>query len=82
MPNLGMPELLVILVIVVLLFGTRKLPELGKGVGSAIKNFKSAMRESERDEIEPPRRTEQITDGAAEPASTSSTSRTTYGNQA
>jgi sec-independent protein translocase protein TatA len=81
MPNLGMPELLVILVIVVLLFGTRKLPELGKGVGSAIRNFKASMREADRDEIEPPRRTEQITEGS-EPASTTNSSRTTYGNQA
>ena len=82
MPNLGMPELLVILVIVVLLFGTRKLPELGKGVGSAIRNFKASMREADRDEIEPPRRTEQITEGAAEPAATPNSTRTTFGNQA
>lgn len=64
MPNLGMPELLVILVIVVLLFGTRKLPELGKGVGSAIRNFKSAVREAEKDEIDAPRPTQQITEGS------------------
>lgn len=68
MPNLGMPELLVILVIVVLLFGTRKLPELGKGVGSAIRNFKSAMRDSDKEEIEPPRPTQQIAEGSDKPA--------------
>jgi sec-independent protein translocase protein TatA len=79
--NLGTPELLVILVIVVLLFGTKKLPELGKGVGSAIKNFKSAMRDAERDEIEPPRPTQQITE-SAEQARTTDSARTTYGNQA
>jgi len=78
--NLGMPELLIVLVIVVLLFGTRKLPELGKGVGSAIRNFKASMRESERDEIEPPRPAQQISEGA-DPAATTNASRTTYGNQ-
>ncbi|HQR39265.1 MAG TPA: twin-arginine translocase TatA/TatE family subunit [Blastocatellia bacterium] len=72
MPNLGMPELLVILVIVVLLFGTRKLPELGKGVGSAIRNFKSAMRDSDKEEIEPPRPTQQIAEGSDKPAAQSS----------
>ncbi len=81
MPNLGMPELLVVLVIVVLLFGTRKLPELGKGVGSAIKNFKSAMRDADRDEIEPPRPAQQIPE-ASEPSTTATSSRTTFGNQA
>jgi len=40
-----LPELLVILVIVVLIFGANRLPELGKGVGSAIKNFKQGMKE-------------------------------------
>ncbi len=45
MPNLGLPELLVILVIVVLLFGVGKLPQLGKGLGEGIKNFKDAMKD-------------------------------------
>jgi sec-independent protein translocase protein TatA len=44
-PNLGLPELLVILVIVVLLFGVGKLPQLGKGLGEAIRNFKGAVKE-------------------------------------
>lgn len=48
MPNLGLPELLIILVIVVLLFGAAKLPQLGKGIGEGIKNFKDAMRDGER----------------------------------
>ena len=43
MPNLGMPELLVILVILVLLFGTRKLPELGKAYKRVIGNHFPAM---------------------------------------
>ncbi len=49
MGSLGLPELLVILVIVVLIFGANKLPQLGKGVGSAIKNFKEGMKEGSDD---------------------------------
>ena len=49
MPNLGLPELLVILVIIVLLFGVGKLPQLGKGLGEGIKNFKDAMKDGQRD---------------------------------
>ncbi len=47
MPNLGLPELLLILAIVVILFGAGKLPQLGKGLGEGIRNFKSAMKEGE-----------------------------------
>lgn len=50
MPNLGLPELLVILVIVVLVFGAGKIPQLGKGLGEGIKNFKDAMRQGESGE--------------------------------
>ena len=74
MPNIGMPELIIVLVIVVLLFGTRKLPELGKGVGSAIRNFKSSMRESEREEIEAGRPQPQISEGSETNRSSSQSS--------
>jgi sec-independent protein translocase protein TatA len=47
-PNIGLPELLVILVIVVLIFGAGKIPQLGKGLGEGIKNFKDAMREGQK----------------------------------
>ncbi|NPA29902.1 MAG: twin-arginine translocase TatA/TatE family subunit [Epsilonproteobacteria bacterium] len=47
----SMPELLVILAIVVLLFGAKKIPELAKGMGSGIRNFKKAMREDEEEEL-------------------------------
>ncbi len=40
--GLGLPELLVILVIVVIIFGAGKLPEIGSGLGKGIKNFKDA----------------------------------------
>ena len=51
--SLGLPELLVILVIVVLIFGANRLPQLGKGVGSAIKNFKEGMKEGSSDSDDP-----------------------------
>jgi sec-independent protein translocase protein TatA len=44
--NLGTPELLVILVIVMLLFGARRIPDLMRGFGEGIKSFKEGMRES------------------------------------
>ena len=50
MGRIGLPELLVILVIVVLIFGANRLPQLGKGVGSAIKNFKEGMKEGSSDD--------------------------------
>ena len=43
--RLGMPELLVILVIVILIFGANRLPELGRGIGKGIRNFKDATRD-------------------------------------
>jgi len=45
--GIGMSELLVILVIVLIIFGAGKLPEIGKGLGKGIKNFKSAVSGSE-----------------------------------
>jgi len=42
--NLGVPELLIILVLVVLLFGAKRLPEMGKGIGEGIKNFKKSFK--------------------------------------
>ena len=47
LPSLGPMELLLILVIVVVIFGARKLPLLGKGLGEGIKNFKNGIRSSE-----------------------------------
>lgn len=46
---IGMPEMLIILAIVILIFGANRLPELGKGIGSGIKNFKSSMKDASDD---------------------------------
>ncbi|MBI5638908.1 MAG: twin-arginine translocase TatA/TatE family subunit [Nitrospirae bacterium] len=48
--GLGMPELVIILVIILVLFGASRLPEIGKGIGQAIRNFKKST--SEPDEID------------------------------
>jgi len=49
MPRVGLPELLILLVIVFFLFGAKRLPEIGKGIGEGIKNFKGAMKKEEKD---------------------------------
>jgi sec-independent protein translocase protein TatA len=43
--SIGLPELLVILVLAVLLFGSSKIPELAKGLGEGIRNFKASMKD-------------------------------------
>lgn len=52
MPRIGFQELLVILVIILLLFGSTKLPALGRSLGEAIKNFKKGVREGQKEEGE------------------------------
>ncbi|HTA17183.1 MAG TPA: twin-arginine translocase TatA/TatE family subunit [bacterium] len=45
MGDIGFPELMIILVIALVLFGGGKLPEVGRSLGSAIREFKNAMRD-------------------------------------
>ena len=47
MGRIGLPELLIILAIIIVIFGANRLPGLGKGIGSAIKNFKEGIKGDE-----------------------------------
>jgi sec-independent protein translocase protein TatA len=51
--GIGMPELIIILIIILIIFGAGKLPEIGSGIGKGIKNFKKASHESQ-EEIDAP----------------------------
>ena len=45
MGRIGIPELVIILFIIILIFGANRLPDIGRGIGKAIKNFKEADKE-------------------------------------
>jgi sec-independent protein translocase protein TatA len=45
MGSLGLPELIIILIIIILIFGANRLPEIGRGIGKGIRNFKDATRD-------------------------------------
>ncbi|HCC68789.1 MAG TPA: twin-arginine translocase TatA/TatE family subunit [Nitrospiraceae bacterium] len=51
--GIGMTELIIILVIVLVIFGASRLPEVGKGLGSAIKNFRKATSELSEIDVTP-----------------------------
>ena len=55
--RLGLPELIIILVIIIVLFGASRLPEIGRGIGRGIRNFKDATKESADKADERPERT-------------------------
>ncbi|MDP8971559.1 MAG: twin-arginine translocase TatA/TatE family subunit [Actinomycetota bacterium] len=50
MPHIGGPELMIVLLLFVLLFGAKKLPELGSSFGKSIKNFKKGVDEGKEEE--------------------------------
>lgn len=53
MPHIGIPELLVILLILVLLFGATRLPQIGRGLGEGIRNFRRGVKDSaSREQLE------------------------------
>ena len=51
MMGLGFPELMIILVIIMIIFGAGKLPEIGSAFGRSIKNFKSSMKDADQEEL-------------------------------
>ncbi len=63
MPNLGIPELLIILVIALIVFGPGKLPDLGKSLGTGLREFQRAIRGEER----PPAQAEKGNEAAQNP---------------
>ena len=56
--NLGGGEVIVVLAVVLILFGAKKIPELAKGMGQGIKNFKQGLKEA--DELDAPKKVEQL----------------------
>ncbi len=47
--RIGIPELIIILMIIILIFGANRLPEIGRGIGKGIRNFKDATKEGQND---------------------------------
>ena len=64
--GVGMPELLVILVIVLVIFGANKLPQIGEGIGKGIRNFKKATKEAEEIDVSPKKTEEKKPDQISE----------------
>ena len=67
--SLGFTELILILVIVLIIFGAGKLPQLGEGVGKAIKGFKKSVHEAEAYDIDPQAQAQEGTTSAPTEAS-------------
>ena len=58
MPNVGVPEIIIVLVLVLIIFGPKRLPELGRSLGKGIREFKgsiSGLHDDDDDDDEPPR---------------------------
>jgi sec-independent protein translocase protein TatA len=51
--GIGIPELLILLVIVIVIFGASRLPQIGRGLGEGIKNFKLGMRDRPEIDVTP-----------------------------
>ena len=52
MPNLGASELVIIFLIIVVLFGASRIPQIGRGLGEGIRNFKKGLKGGEEEEAE------------------------------
>jgi len=51
--GIGMPELIIILVIVLIIFGAGKLPQIGEGLGKGIRNFRKSTKDQEEIDVTP-----------------------------
>lgn len=51
--GIGIPELVIILIIIILIFGANRLPEIGRGIGKGIRNFKDANKDSKESNLNP-----------------------------
>ncbi len=67
MMGIGFPELMIILVIIMIIFGAGKLPEIGSAFGRSIKNFKTSMKEAEQEELSSGDQPQEDIEGAEEP---------------
>ncbi len=65
-PNFGGMELIILLVIILLLFGAKRIPELARGLGNGIREFKKGTRGEYDDEVGEEKRGEELTAGAGE----------------
>ena len=74
MMGIGFPELMVILIIIMIIFGAGKLPEIGSAFGRSIKNFKGSMKEAEAEDL--PVENNSIEDGADKDADVAKTENT------
>jgi sec-independent protein translocase protein TatA len=61
--NIGLPEIIIVLVIALVIFGPKRLPELGKSLGNGIREFKSSISGEDKDDDDPP----EIENGVEEP---------------
>jgi sec-independent protein translocase protein TatA len=57
--GIGIPELIIILIIILIIFGAGKLPEIGSGLGKGIKNFKKASQGLDEIEVTPEKKEEE-----------------------
>ncbi len=60
--GIGLPELLIILLIVLIIFGASRLPEIGAGLGQGIRNFKKAFKEDKAIDVTPEKELEEKTE--------------------
>ncbi|WP_271251802.1 TatA/E family twin arginine-targeting protein translocase [Pseudanabaena sp. Chao 1811] len=67
--GIGLPEMILIMLVALLIFGPKKLPEIGRSMGKAIKGFQDASREFESEFKREADRLEQTTEAAKAPAS-------------